>query len=106
MTPSYAVSLKMTIRRYSKSSILGKKSKSYYNVARTPRDPARYACMTWSSTKELLSHFENPEQKFRSKRRLFDTPSLIESSSPEFDHSFDIEEQSGEDGETMAETME
>ncbi|GKB40293.1 hypothetical protein Tco_0885235, partial [Tanacetum coccineum] len=59
-----------------------------------------------NSTKELLSPFENPEQKFRSKRRLFDTPSLIESNSPKFDHNFDIEEQSEEElRETMTETM-
>ncbi|GJZ51236.1 MAK10-like protein [Tanacetum coccineum] len=64
-------------------------------------------CMTRSSTKELLSPFENPEQKFRSKRRLFDTPSLVESNSSEFDHNFDIEEQSKEEvRETMTETME
>ncbi|GJY77214.1 retrotransposon protein [Tanacetum coccineum] len=50
-------------------------------------------CMTRSSTKELLSPFENPKQKFHSSRRLFDTPSLAESNSPEFDHIFDIEEQ-------------
>ncbi|GKB56394.1 hypothetical protein Tco_0912580 [Tanacetum coccineum] len=54
-------------------------------------------CMTRSSTKELLSPFENPEQKFCSKRRLFDTPSLVESNSSEFDHKFDIEEQSKEE---------
>ncbi|GJZ03103.1 hypothetical protein Tco_0521064 [Tanacetum coccineum] len=54
--------------------------------------------MTRSSTKELLSPFENPEQKFRSRRRLFDTLSLVESNSPEFDHNFDIEEQSEEAG--------
>ncbi|GJT98260.1 hypothetical protein Tco_1093778 [Tanacetum coccineum] len=63
--------------------------------------------MTRSSTKELFSPLENPEQKFRSRRRLFDTPSLIESNSPEFDHIFDIEEQSEEEvRETMTETME
>ncbi|GJZ30496.1 hypothetical protein Tco_0575543 [Tanacetum coccineum] len=63
--------------------------------------------MTRSLTKELLSPFENPEQKFRSKRRLFDTPNLIESNSPEFDHIFDIKEQSEEKvRETMTETME
>ncbi|GKE43514.1 hypothetical protein Tco_1470798 [Tanacetum coccineum] len=63
--------------------------------------------MTRSSTKELLSPFENPEQKFRSKGRLFDTPSLIESNSPEFDHIFDIKEQLEErERETMTETME
>ncbi|GKF23001.1 hypothetical protein Tco_0075323 [Tanacetum coccineum] len=63
--------------------------------------------MTRSSTKELLSPFENPKQKFRSKRRLFDTPSLVESHSSKFDHIFDIEEQSEEEvRETMTETME
>ncbi|GJW22848.1 retrovirus-related pol polyprotein from transposon TNT 1-94 [Tanacetum coccineum] len=62
--------------------------------------------MTRSSTKELLSPFENLKQKFCSKRRLFDTPSLVESNSPEFDHNFDIEEQSEEEvRETMTETM-
>ncbi|GJW56850.1 putative reverse transcriptase domain-containing protein, partial [Tanacetum coccineum] len=64
-------------------------------------------CMTRSSTKELFSPLENPKQKFRSRRRLFDTPSLVESSSPEFDHISDIEEQSEEEvRETMTETME
>ncbi|GJR22346.1 retrovirus-related pol polyprotein from transposon TNT 1-94 [Tanacetum coccineum] len=63
--------------------------------------------MTRSSTKELLSPFENPKQKFRSKSSLFDTPSLIESNSPEFDHIFEIKEQSEEGKrETMTETME
>ncbi|GJW60210.1 retrotransposon protein [Tanacetum coccineum] len=63
--------------------------------------------MARSSTKELLSPFENPEQKFRSRRRLFYTPSLVESNSPDFDHNFDIEEQSEEEvRETMTETME
>ncbi|GJW70970.1 hypothetical protein Tco_0127887 [Tanacetum coccineum] len=64
-----------------------------------------YACMIRSSTKELFSPFENPEQKFRS--RLFDTPILVESNSPEFDHIFDIDEQSKEEvKETMTETLE
>ncbi|GJW10618.1 reverse transcriptase domain-containing protein, partial [Tanacetum coccineum] len=64
-------------------------------------------CMTRSSTNELLSPFENSEHKFCSKRRLFDTPSLIESNSPEFDYIFDIKEQSKEgERETMTETME
>ncbi|GKB87641.1 retrovirus-related pol polyprotein from transposon TNT 1-94 [Tanacetum coccineum] len=63
--------------------------------------------MTRSSTKKLISPFENPEQKFRSKRRLFDTPSLIESKLPEFDHIFDIKEQLEErERETMTEMME
>ncbi|GKF40132.1 hypothetical protein Tco_0120193, partial [Tanacetum coccineum] len=64
-------------------------------------------CMARSSTKELLSPFENPEQKIRSKKKLFDTPSLIESDSPEFDHIFDIKEQLEEgERETMTKTME
>ncbi|GKE94915.1 retrovirus-related pol polyprotein from transposon TNT 1-94 [Tanacetum coccineum] len=63
--------------------------------------------MTRSSTKELFSPFENPKQKFRSRRRLFDTPSLVESNSPEFDYIFDTDEQSEEEvRETMTETME
>ncbi|GJW90207.1 hypothetical protein Tco_0167760 [Tanacetum coccineum] len=63
--------------------------------------------MTRSSIKELLSPFENPEQKFRSRMRLFDIPSLVESNSPEFDHNFDIEEQSEEEvRETITETIE
>ncbi|GJX17780.1 retrotransposon protein [Tanacetum coccineum] len=60
-------------------------------------------CMTRSSTKELFSPFVNPEQKFRSRRRLFDTPSLVESNLPEFDHIFDIEEQSEEEGQFLKE---
>ncbi|GJS80669.1 hypothetical protein Tco_0730550 [Tanacetum coccineum] len=60
-------------------------------------------CMTRSSTKELLSPFENPKQKLRSRRRLFDTPSLVESNSPEFDHIFDIKEQSEEEGQFLKE---
>nr|GEZ89975.1 hypothetical protein [Tanacetum cinerariifolium] len=50
--------------------------------------------MTRSFTKELFSHLENLEQKFRSRRRLFDTPSLIELNAPEFDQIFDTKEQS------------
>ncbi|GJX42975.1 hypothetical protein Tco_0259651 [Tanacetum coccineum] len=78
------------------------KNTPYYNAFLISAD-----CMTRSSTKELLSPFENPEQKFRSRRRLFDTPSLIESNSPEFDQNFNSEEQSEEEvRETMTETME
>ncbi|GJR03960.1 retrovirus-related pol polyprotein from transposon TNT 1-94 [Tanacetum coccineum] len=62
--------------------------------------------MTRSLTKELLSPFENPKQKFCLKRRLFDTPGLIESNSLEFDNIFDIKEQSEEgERETIKETM-
>ncbi|GKB66862.1 hypothetical protein Tco_0928274 [Tanacetum coccineum] len=60
-------------------------------------------CMTRSSTKELLSLFENPKQKFRSNRRLFNTPSLVESNSPKFEHNFDIKEQSEEEGQLLKE---
>ncbi|GKF86129.1 hypothetical protein Tco_0253956, partial [Tanacetum coccineum] len=42
-------------------------------------------CMTRSSTKELISPLENPERVFHSGRKLFETPSLVESNSPEFD---------------------
>ncbi|GJZ86231.1 retrovirus-related pol polyprotein from transposon TNT 1-94 [Tanacetum coccineum] len=63
--------------------------------------------MTRSSTKELLSPFKNPKQNFCSKKRLFETPSLVESNSPKFGHNFDIKEQSEEEvRETMTETME
>ncbi|GKB82648.1 hypothetical protein Tco_0949543 [Tanacetum coccineum] len=48
--------------------------------------------MTRSSTKELFTPLENPERVFCSKRRLFETPGLVESSSPEFDLFSDIEE--------------
>ncbi|GJT97318.1 retrovirus-related pol polyprotein from transposon TNT 1-94 [Tanacetum coccineum] len=53
--------------------------------------------------KELLLPFENPEQKFCSRRRLFDTPSPVESNSPEFDHNFDILEPSEEEGQFLKE---
>ncbi|GKE74460.1 hypothetical protein Tco_1536501 [Tanacetum coccineum] len=63
--------------------------------------------MTRSSTRELLSPFENPKQKIHSKRRLFDILSLVELNSSEFNHNFDTLEQSEEEvRETMTETME
>ncbi|GJU60696.1 hypothetical protein Tco_1238462 [Tanacetum coccineum] len=64
--------------------------------------------MTRSSTKELITPFENPKRVFRSKRRLFETPGLVESSSPEFDLFSDIEEHSKEEETTKitTETME
>ncbi|GKA81415.1 hypothetical protein Tco_0788107, partial [Tanacetum coccineum] len=49
-------------------------------------------CMTRSSTKELLTPFENPKRVLRSRRKLFETPSLAESNSPEFDQISEIEE--------------
>ncbi|GJX29491.1 retrovirus-related pol polyprotein from transposon TNT 1-94 [Tanacetum coccineum] len=64
-------------------------------------------CITKSSTKELFTPLENPERVFRSKRRLFKTPGLVESSLPEFDLFSDIEERSEEETtEIMMETME
>nr|GEX17435.1 hypothetical protein [Tanacetum cinerariifolium] len=60
--------------------------------------------MTKSSTKELFSPLENPEQKFRSKRRLFDTPNLTESNSLVFDQISDIEEQSEEESAIPSKT--
>ncbi|GJX65136.1 hypothetical protein Tco_0299479 [Tanacetum coccineum] len=63
--------------------------------------------MTRSSTKELITPFENPERVFGSKRGLSETPSLVESSSPELDLFSDIEEHSDEETiEIMTETME
>ncbi|GJX93242.1 hypothetical protein Tco_0347828 [Tanacetum coccineum] len=66
-----------------------------------------YACMTRSSTKELLTPFKNPEREFCSSRKLFKTPSLEESSSPEFDLFSDLEDHFEEEvAGIMAETME
>ncbi|GKA33616.1 hypothetical protein Tco_0720045 [Tanacetum coccineum] len=48
--------------------------------------------MTRSSPKELITHFENPESTFRSKRRLYETPGLVESSSPELNLFSEIKE--------------
>ncbi|GJW16568.1 hypothetical protein Tco_0024004 [Tanacetum coccineum] len=63
--------------------------------------------MTRSSTKELITPFENPKRIFRLKKRLFETPGLVESSSPELDLFFDIEEHSEEEtAEIMTEIME
>ncbi|GKD66843.1 hypothetical protein Tco_1308951 [Tanacetum coccineum] len=63
--------------------------------------------MTRNPTKELFTPFENPEREFYSSRKLFETPSLEESSSPEFDLFSDLKEHSEEEvvGK-MAETME
>ncbi|GJR70173.1 putative reverse transcriptase domain-containing protein [Tanacetum coccineum] len=56
---------------------------------------------------ELITPFENPKRVFRSKRRLFETPSLVESSSPELDLFSDIKEHSEEETTgIMTETME
>ncbi|GJX65218.1 hypothetical protein Tco_0299561 [Tanacetum coccineum] len=62
--------------------------------------------MIRSSTKELIKPFENPKSVFRSKKRLFKTPGLVESSSPELDLFSNIEEHSkDETTEIMPETM-
>ncbi|GJY69603.1 hypothetical protein Tco_0472585 [Tanacetum coccineum] len=64
-------------------------------------------CMTRSSTKELFTPFKTSERVFHSKRRLFETPGLVESSSPEFDLFSNIEEHSEEEATSiMTETME
>ncbi|GKD82355.1 hypothetical protein Tco_1349194 [Tanacetum coccineum] len=63
--------------------------------------------MTRSSTKELITPFENSKRVFRLKRRLFETLGLVESSSPELDLFSDIEEHSeAETIKIMTETME
>ncbi|GJZ64482.1 hypothetical protein Tco_0620903 [Tanacetum coccineum] len=64
--------------------------------------------MTRSSTKELITPFENPERIFRSKKRLFETPGLVESSLPEFDLFSNIKGHSEEEETTeiMMEIME
>ncbi|GJR52554.1 hypothetical protein Tco_0629284 [Tanacetum coccineum] len=62
--------------------------------------------MTRSSTKELITPFENPERVFHSKRRLFETPGLVESSSPELDLFSNIKEHSVEETtKIMTETI-
>nr|GEV05724.1 hypothetical protein [Tanacetum cinerariifolium] len=62
--------------------------------------------MTRSSTKELLTPFEKPKQVLRSRRKLFDTPSLVESNSSESDQLSKIEEHIEEVIETMTKTTE
>ncbi|GJU13653.1 hypothetical protein Tco_1136049, partial [Tanacetum coccineum] len=64
-------------------------------------------CMTQSSTKELLLPLENPERVLRSRRKLFDNPSLVELNPPEDDQLFEIKEHIEEEvTEIMAKTME
>ncbi|GJX63074.1 nucleobase-ascorbate transporter 12 [Tanacetum coccineum] len=63
--------------------------------------------MTRSSTKELFKPFKNTKREFRSYRKLFKTPSLDESSSPEFDLFSNLEYQfEEEETEAMVEIME
>nr|GEX95239.1 hypothetical protein [Tanacetum cinerariifolium] len=62
--------------------------------------------MTRSSNKELLTPFENPKRVLRSTWKLFKTPSLVESDSPEFNQFSNIEEHiKEEETEIMAETI-
>ncbi|GJZ87169.1 hypothetical protein Tco_0658779 [Tanacetum coccineum] len=63
-------------------------------------------CMTRSSTNELVTPFEEPEQEFRSSRRHFKTLSLDELRSPDFNLFSDQEYSEEEVAEIMAETME
>ncbi|GJV27180.1 reverse transcriptase domain-containing protein [Tanacetum coccineum] len=64
-------------------------------------------CMIRSSTKELLTPFENPKRVLLSRRKLFETPSLVESNSPEFDQISKVEEHIEEEvTEIMVEAME
>ncbi|GKB29288.1 hypothetical protein Tco_0868689 [Tanacetum coccineum] len=49
-------------------------------------------CMTRNSTKELLLPLENPERVLRSRRKLFDNPSLVELNPPEDNQLFEIED--------------
>nr|GEV04314.1 hypothetical protein [Tanacetum cinerariifolium] len=63
--------------------------------------------MTRSLTKEQFTPFEDPEREFHLSRKLFKTLSLDESSSPEFDLSFDLKENfKGEIAEMMTKTIE
>ncbi|GJS38423.1 hypothetical protein Tco_0563466 [Tanacetum coccineum] len=60
--------------------------------------------MTRSSTMEQITPFENPERVFCLKRRLFETPGLVESSSLEIDLLSNIEENSEEEETTKITT--
>ncbi|GJT90486.1 hypothetical protein Tco_1079331 [Tanacetum coccineum] len=62
--------------------------------------------MTRSSTKELFTPLDNLERVFRSKRRLFETPGLVEWNSPKFDLFSDIEERHGSEHEEANEHIE
>ncbi|GJZ10583.1 hypothetical protein Tco_0545342, partial [Tanacetum coccineum] len=72
---------------------------------RPRRNKVQYACMTKSSTKELLTPLKEPEQEFRSSRKLFKTLSLDESRSPKYNLFSDLEEDfEKEVAEIMTET--
>ncbi|GJR99339.1 hypothetical protein Tco_0315848 [Tanacetum coccineum] len=107
-------------RRYKKNYVLT--SNTPYSSRKIRRI---YACSSQETTKNkdlyvvsrrllytefnkgTIYTFRNLEQEFCSSRKLFKTPSIDESSSPEFDLFTDLEEHSEEEVvETMAETME
>ncbi|GJZ10284.1 retrovirus-related pol polyprotein from transposon TNT 1-94 [Tanacetum coccineum] len=56
-----------------------------------------WTCITTSSTKKLVTPFEEPKRVLHSTRKLFNTTSLDYSSSPEFDLFFDPENHSEEE---------
>ncbi|GKF24567.1 hypothetical protein Tco_0076889 [Tanacetum coccineum] len=79
----------------------------HLNTAYRSSDTVTEACMTRSSTKELLTPFKDLKQEFRSSRKLFKTLSLNESRSLEYNPFSYLEENSEEEvGKTMAKTME
>ncbi|GJX93241.1 hypothetical protein Tco_0347827 [Tanacetum coccineum] len=99
-----AFSVQQTVTAYSNSL-----NTAYRSPDITTETDSSYLifCMTRSSTKELLTPFKNPEREFCSSRKLFKTPSLEESSSPEFDLFSNLEEHFEEElAGIMAETME
>nr|GEU33664.1 hypothetical protein [Tanacetum cinerariifolium] len=59
-----------------------------------------------TSNMELFTPLENPKRVFGSKRRLFETPGLVQSNSPEFDLFSGIKERLKEGTKEMTETME
>ncbi|GJS82903.1 ribonuclease H-like domain-containing protein [Tanacetum coccineum] len=101
---AYAAYIDQQIRRIHQ---LDTTYRPFYSEQRIDLYSLTMCCMTRSFTKELITPFENPESVFRSKRRLFETPGLVESSSPELDLFADIKEHSEEETiEIMMETME
>ncbi|GKC29422.1 hypothetical protein Tco_1036716 [Tanacetum coccineum] len=62
--------------------------------------------MTMSSMNELFTPYKEPEQEFRSSRRHFETLSLDELRSPDYNLLSDQEYSEEEKAEAMAETME
>ncbi|GKC86161.1 hypothetical protein Tco_1141878, partial [Tanacetum coccineum] len=86
--------LKQRIDLYSLNNVSVLPNNTTYSIT-----SIRCTNLQWirSSTKELITPFENPKRVFCSKRRLFETPGLVKSSSPELDLFSDIEEHSKEE---------